>query len=81
MNPRNVIERNLTHVESESYTLESFYRRRDRKWARQRLAAGIVGLTIAIVIAVAGSAILRSAPENPGDVADQIRRVLTQTGS
>ena len=61
--PRSVIERSLTRVESESYTLESFYRRRDRKRTRQRLAAGIVGLAIAIVIAVAGSAILRSAPE------------------
>ena len=63
--PRSVIERSLSRVGSESYTLESFYRRRDRKQARQRLAAGIVGLTIAIVSAAAGSAILRSAPENP----------------
>ena len=61
--PRSVIERGLARVESESYTLESFYRRRDRKRARQRLAAGVVGLAIAIGIAVAGSAILRSAPE------------------
>ena len=45
--------------------LESFYRRRDRKRARKRFTAGIVGLAIAIVIAVVGSAILRSAPENP----------------
>ena len=62
--PRNVIERSLSRVGSESYTLESFYRRRDRKRTRQRLSAGIVGLAIAIVIAVAGPAILRSAPEN-----------------
>jgi Tol biopolymer transport system component len=63
--PRNVIERSLSRVGSESYTLESFYRRRDRKRTRQRITAGIVGLAIAIVIAVAGPAILRSAPENP----------------
>ena len=62
--PRNVIERSLSRVGSESYTLESFYRRRDRKRARQRLAAGIVGLAIAIAIAAAGAAILRSAPEH-----------------
>jgi hypothetical protein len=61
--PRSVIERGFARVESESYTLESFYRRRDRKRTRQRLAAGVVGLAIAIGIAVAGSAILRSAPE------------------
>jgi hypothetical protein len=62
--PRNVIERGLAHAGSESYTLESFYRRRERKRARQRFAAGIVGLAIAIVIAVVGSAILRSAPDD-----------------
>ncbi len=62
--PRSVIERSLARVESESYTLESFYRRRDRTRTRQRIAAGVVGLTIAIVLAiiVATSAILRSAP-------------------
>jgi hypothetical protein len=66
--PRSVIERSLSRVGSESYTLESFYRRRDRKRARQRLTAGIVGLTIAIVIAAAGAAILRSAPDHlPAD--------------
>jgi hypothetical protein len=67
--PRSVIERSLNRVGSESYTLESFYRRRDRTRARQRVTAGIVGLTIAIaiviVIAVVGSAMLRSAPEHP----------------
>ncbi len=62
--PRSVIDRSLSRVGSESYTLESFYRRRDRKRARQRLAAGIVGLTIAIAIAAAGAAILRSAPDH-----------------
>jgi Tol biopolymer transport system component len=62
---RSVIERSLSRVESESYTLETFYRRRDRKRTRQRLTAGVVGIAIAILIAAAGSAILRSAPENP----------------
>ena len=62
--PRSVIERSLNRVGSESYTLESFYRKRDRKRARQRLTAGIVGLSIAIAIVVVGSAILRSAPED-----------------
>lgn len=62
--PRSVIERSLTRVGSESYTLESFYRKRNRKRARQRITAGIVGLSIAIVLAVVGSAILRSAPED-----------------
>jgi Tol biopolymer transport system component len=62
--PRSVIERSLSSVGSESYTLESFYRRRDRKRARQRLAAGAVGVAIAIGIAVTGSAILRSAPDH-----------------
>jgi dipeptidyl aminopeptidase/acylaminoacyl peptidase len=66
--PRSVIERSLSRVGSESYTLESFYRRRDRKRTRQRLAAGVVGLAIAVTIAVTGSAILRSAPDHlPAD--------------
>jgi Tol biopolymer transport system component len=62
--PRSVIERSLARVGSESYTLESFYRRRDRERRRQRIVAGVVGLSIALGIVVAGS-ILRSAPENP----------------
>jgi dipeptidyl aminopeptidase/acylaminoacyl peptidase len=62
--PRTVIERSLSRVESESYTLESFYRRRDRARTRQRFTAGIVGLTIAIVIGLVGSVILRSATED-----------------
>ena len=62
--PRSVIERGLAREGSEPYTLESFYRKRDRKRARQRFTAGIVGLAIAIVMAVVGSAILRSAPED-----------------
>ena len=61
---RSVIERSLARVDSQSYTLESFYRKRERKRARKRVAAGIVGLSIAIVLAVVGSAILRSAPED-----------------
>lgn len=66
--PRSVIERSLARAGSESYTLESFYGRRDRKRTRQRLAAGVVGLTIAIAIVLAGSAILRSAPDHlPAD--------------
>jgi hypothetical protein len=48
--PRSVIERGLARAGSDSYTLESFYRRRDRKRARKRLTAGIVGLATAITI-------------------------------
>lgn len=73
--PRSVIERGLARAGSESYTLESFYRRRDRKRARTRFTAGIVGLAIAIVIAVVGSAILRSAPEDK-DVGTKGPRIL-----
>jgi WD40 repeat protein len=74
---RSVIERGLAHAGSESYTLESFYRRRDRKRARKRFAAGIVGLAIAIVMAVVGSAILRSAPEDK-DVGTKAPRILRE---
>ena len=73
--PRSVIERGLARAGSESYTLESFYRRRDRKRARTRFTAGVVGLAIAIVIAVVGSAILRSAPEDK-DVGGKGPRIL-----
>ena len=75
--PRSVIERSLSRAGSESYTLESFYRKRDRKRARQRLTAGIVGfsIAIAIVVVVVGSAILRSAPEDK-DVGGKGPRML-----
>jgi dipeptidyl aminopeptidase/acylaminoacyl peptidase len=73
--PRSVIERSLTRVGTESYTLDSFYRRRDRQRHRQRLAAGIVGLAIGIVLVVVGSAILRSAPEDK-DVGRKGPRIL-----
>ena len=62
--PRSVIERGLARAGSESYTLDSFYRRRDRKRARTRITAGVVGVAIAIVLALIGSAILRSATED-----------------
>jgi len=64
--PRSVIERSLASVGTEAYTLASFHRRRDRRRTRQRLAAGAVGLAIAL--AVTGSVILRSAPDDvPAD--------------
>lgn len=73
--PRSVIERGLARAGSESYTLESFYRRRDRKRARKRFTAGVFGLAIAIAIALAGSAILRSASEDK-DVGGKGARIL-----
>ena len=75
--PRSVIERGLVRAGSDSYTLDSFYRRRDRKRARKRLTAGIVGLAIAVAMAVAGSAILRSAPEDK-DVGGKGSRILRE---
>ena len=75
--PRSVIERGLARAGSDSYTLESFYRRRDRKRARKRLTAGIVGLAIAIGMVVVGSAILRSAPEDK-DVGREGLRILRE---
>jgi hypothetical protein len=75
--PRSVIERSLARAGSESYTLESFYRRRDRKRARTRFTAGVVGLAIALVIVVVGSAILRSAPEDL-DVGRKGLRILRE---
>jgi hypothetical protein len=75
--PRSVIERGLARAGSDSYTLDSFYRRRDRKRARKRLTAGIVGLAIAVAMVVAGSAILRSAPEDK-DVGTKAPRILRE---
>ncbi len=88
MIPGRVIERGLARAGSESYTLESFYRRRDRKRARTRFTAGVVGLAIAITVAIVGSAILRSAPENkdvgrnaPGILRDgEVLQVVDQFG-
>jgi WD40-like Beta Propeller Repeat len=75
--PRSIIERGLARAGSESYTLESFYRRRDRKRARTRFTAGIVGLAVAVAVAVVGSAILRSAPEDK-DVGRNGPRILRE---
>jgi Tol biopolymer transport system component len=74
---RSVIERGLARAGSDSYTLESFYRKRDRKRSRQRLTAAIVGLAIAIGMVVVGSAILRSAPEDK-DVGREGPRILRE---
>jgi hypothetical protein len=59
---RTILERGVGGAAPPPDGFERMLRRRDRKRRNERIAAGVVGLAIAISIAVVGSAILRSAP-------------------
>ena len=62
---RTILERGVSGATPPPDGFERMLRRRDRKRRNERIAAGVVALAITIGIAVGGSAILRSAPENP----------------
>ena len=55
--PRTIVERELGRVDVRPFTLDTFHTRRDRKRRNQRLAAGAVGVSIALAIAVIASQI------------------------
>ena len=61
---RTILERGVSGATPPPDGFERMLRRRDRKRRNERIAAGVVALAITIGIAVGGSAILRSAPEN-----------------
>jgi WD40 repeat protein len=65
---RTILEETRERFPAPELPLEGIYRLRDRRRRNQRLAAGAVGLEIALAILVAGSATLRSEREpQPGD--------------
>ena len=53
--PRTIVERELGRVDVRPFTLETFHTRRDRKRRNQRLAAGAVGVSIALAVALIAS--------------------------
>jgi Tol biopolymer transport system component len=61
---RSIVDRELERVEIRPFTLEGFHQRRDRKRRNQRIAAGVVGLAIAIglIAVLIGTSIVRSSP-------------------
>ena len=67
--PRSVVERELHRVELRPFTLDGFYRRRDRKRRNQRIAAGVVGIAIfvaAIWVVTSGPFDQFQTPAGPG---------------
>ncbi len=59
---RSIVDRELERVELRPFTLDGFHRRRDRKRRNQRIAAGGVGVAVALVLiaALVGTSIFRS---------------------
>ncbi len=55
--PRTIVERELGRVDVRPFTLDTFHTRRERNRRNQRLAAGAVGISIALAIAVVASQI------------------------
>jgi WD40-like Beta Propeller Repeat len=65
---RSILEETRERFPAPELELEGIYRLRDRRRRTQRLAAGAVGLAIAIGILAAGAAVLRSSREpHPAD--------------
>ena len=56
--PRTIVERELGRVDVRPFTLDTFHSRRERTRRNQRLAAGAVGVSIALAIAVVASQLL-----------------------
>lgn len=50
--PRTILERELREVEVPPFTLEAFHARRDRKRRRDRVAAGLLGCAVTLLVAV-----------------------------
>jgi WD40 repeat protein len=55
-----VLDRVAPLFHAPELSFEGFLRRRDRKRRNQRIAAGVVGIVLAIAVAAGGSALLRS---------------------
>ncbi len=60
--PRSVIDRALERVDLRPFTIQAFHRRREQKRRRQRIAAGVVGVTVGLFAVLIGTSIVRSGP-------------------
>ena len=60
--PRSVIDRELERVDLRPFTIQAFHRRREQKRRRQRIAAGVVGVTVGLFAVLIGTSIVRSGP-------------------
>ena len=69
--PRSVIERELERVDLRPFTIQAFHRRREQKRRRQRIAAGVVGVTVGLLAVLIGTSIVRSEsyPRKPSSAA------------
>jgi WD40 repeat protein len=59
---RRTLERARGRYAAPDLSVESIYRRHDRKRRRERVAAGVVGLVILVGVVVAGASVLSSRP-------------------
>ena len=60
--PRSVIDRELERVDLRPFIIQAFHRRREQKRRRQRIAAGVVGVTVGLFAVLIGTSIVRSGP-------------------
>src|SRR5262245_4046519 len=59
---RGTLERARGRYTAPDLSVESIYRRRDRKRRRERVTAGVVGLVILVGVVIAGASVLSSRP-------------------
>jgi hypothetical protein len=64
---RDILEKSFRRYEPEGGSFERLVRRRDRRRRNQRIAAGVLGIAIAIGVALLGVSMIRSTSPVPGD--------------
>jgi WD40 repeat protein len=79
---RALLEQTRDRFPEPSMPVERIYRARDRRRRSQRVAAGVVGLAIAVAAIVVGSSVVRSGDEPPHVPASQLPtgRIALPTG-
>jgi WD40 repeat protein len=75
---RSVLERARSNFRMPDLPLEGVLRRRERRQRNQRIAAGIVGLLIAIAAAAGGATLLRSDPRPADDEQPSLAPILRE---
>lgn len=64
---RTILDRTSHRFAAPELPLEGVFRRRDRRRAHRRLAAGVVGLALGLAAIVIGASVLRAGGEAPAD--------------
>lgn len=79
---RALLEQTRDRFAEPSMSVERIYRARDRRRRSQRVAAGVVGLAIAVAAIMVGSSVVRSRDERPHVPASQLPagRIALPTG-